>query len=125
MAYVDYNYYVNTYGGNKITAENASEAFRAASDVVDTVTYCRIPGCGLEGLTVFQRGIIQRAVCKLADWRAEHADMLDSPYESYTINGVSATWGAGAGVRCVCGQIIPTSVYSDLVRTGLCFAGVR
>lgn len=125
MAYVDYNYYVNTYGGNKITAENASEAFQAASETIDTLTYCRIVECGLGGLTGFQKSTVERAVCKLAEWQAENADMLDNPYSSYSINGVSATWGTGAGVKQVNGVLIPTSIYAELVKTGLCFPGVR
>lgn len=125
MAYVDYNYYVDTYGGNKITAENAARAFQTASDTVDTLTYCRIVGRGLEALTGFQKSIIERAVCKLAEWQAENADMLDNPYSSYSINGVSATWGTGAGVKQVNGVLIPTSIYAELVKTGLCFPGVR
>lgn len=125
MAYVDYNYYVNTYGGNKITAENASKAFQIASEAVDTLTYCRIVERGLGGLTGFQRSIVERVVCRLAEWQADNADMVDSPYNSYSINGVSATWGTGAGIKQIGNVIVPASIYAELVKTGLCFPGVR
>ena len=124
MAYVDYNYYVNTYGGNIITAENAARAFQTASDTVDTLTYCRIVGRGLAALTGFQKSIIERVVCTLAEWPTDKADMLDNPYRSYSVNGVSATWGAGASVKHIGDVLVPSSVYAELIKTGLCYPGV-
>lgn len=124
MSYVDFEYYESTYGGNVITAENALRAFQNASDAVDALTYCRIVERGLDGLTPFQKGIVQRVVCGLADWQQENADMLDSPYSSYSINGVAATWGASQNVRNIGGTLIPSRLYAELVKTGLCYRGV-
>ena len=125
MAYVDYGYYMDTYRGTAIPPEEADGAFLTASDTVDALTYCRISERGFDSLTAFQRSTIQRVVCRLADWQTDNADMLDSAYTNYAINGVSASWGAGAGVRRINGQTVPASVYAELVKTGLCFAGVR
>ena len=124
MSYVDLAYYLNTYGGRTITAENASRAFQNASDTIDTLTLCRIVACGIDGLTPFQKGIVQRVACALAEWQEEHADMLDSPYSSYSINGVAATWGASPNVRNIGGTLIPSRLYAELVKTGLCYRGV-
>lgn len=124
MSYVDFEYYVNTYGGTVITAEKASVAFQSASDTIDALTYCRIVERGLDGLTPFQKGIVQRVACALAEWQEEHADMLDSPYSSYSINGVAASWGGSpSGVRNVGGTLIPSRLYAELVKTGLCYRG--
>ena len=124
MSYVDFEYYESTYGGNVITAENALRAFQNASDAVDALTYCRIVERGLDGLTPFQKGIVQRVVCALAEWQEEHGDMIDSPYSSYSINGVAATWGASRNVRNIGGTLIPSRLYAELVKTGLCYRGV-
>lgn len=124
MSYVDYEYYSKTYGGKIITAEDAPNLLQDASDTVDTLTYCRIVSCDLDALTEFQRGIIQRVVCALAEWQHENADILDNPYNSYSINGVAASWGATQGVKSINGIMIPTRLYSELVKTGLCYRGV-
>lgn len=125
MAYVDYDYYVNTYGGDRIAAPEAPRAFQTASNIIDNVTYCRISSVGLEGLTAFQKNIVQSAACALAEWQVENADLLASPYSSYSINGVNATWGKTAGVRQVNGVLLPAQIYAELVKTGLCYPGVR
>ena len=124
MSYVDYEYYSKTYGGKIITADGAPKAFQGASDTVDVVTFCRIIERGLESLTSFQRDIVQRVVCALAEWQTEHSDIIDNPYSSYSINGVSASWGASQSVKCVGGVLIPSGLYAELVKTGLCYRGV-
>lgn len=123
MSYADYSYYVNTYGGNIITAESAPKTLQNASDAIDSLTYCRIVESGLEGLTGFQKGIVQRVTCGLAEWQTENADILALPYSSYSINGIAATLGGGT-VKTINGVMIPQHLYADLVKTGLCFPGV-
>lgn len=124
MSYVDLDYYLNTYGGTVITAENALRAFRTASETVDVLTFCRIVERGIDGLTPFQKGIVQRVTCALAEWQEENADLLDNPYSSYSVNGVAASWGVSqTGVRNIGGTLIPSRLYAELVKTGLCFRG--
>jgi hypothetical protein len=125
MAYVDHYYYTETYGGKRIAASEAPTAFQTASDVVDSLTYCRINSVGLESLTAFRQDIIKRVTCALADWQTENADILDNPYSSYSINGVAATWGKSVGVRQVNGVLVPARIYAELIKTGLCYPGVR
>lgn len=122
--YADYDYYVNTYGGTALSVEEAPRALLDASETVDSLTYCRIVSCGLDGLTDFQRGIVQRVVCKLAEWKKENAGMIDSSYTSYSINGVTANFGDSPGVSTFNGVKIPRSIYAELIKTGLCYSGV-
>jgi hypothetical protein len=124
MSYADYKYYTETYGGSIITAQNASKTLQNASDTIDVLTYCRIVSCGPEGLSEHQKSIVQKVTCALAEWQEENHDMLSSPYSSYSINGVAATWGASAGVRKINGVMIPNNLYAELVKTGLCYPGV-
>lgn len=124
MSYADYEYYTGTYGGSIITAENALKTLQNASDTVDVLTYCRIVSSGLEGLSEHQKSIVQKVTCALGEWQTENADLLSSPYSSYSINGVAATWGASAGVRKINGVMIPSNLYAELIKTGLCYPGV-
>lgn len=124
MSHVDYEYYINTYGGTAITAENAPRALQKASCTVDALTYRRIAERGIDGLTPFQKGIVQRVVCALAEWQEDNADLLDSPYSGYAINGVSVSVGGASNVRQICGVMIPSGLYAELAQTGLCYRGV-
>lgn len=124
MSYVDYQYYTETFGGSIITAESAPKTFQNASDTVDSLTYCRIVSRGLWGISDYQKGIVQNVVCALAEWQTENADILTSPYSSYSINGVTATWGTGTNIRKINGVLIPANLYAELVKTGLCYPGV-
>lgn len=124
MSYVDYEYYSKTYGGNAITADNAPRALQKASDTVDVLTYCRIVDRGVDGLTPFQKGIVQRVVCALAEWQEDNADLLDAPYASYSINGVAVSLGKAQNVRQIGGVMIPSGLYAELIKTGLCYRGV-
>ena len=124
MSYVDYQYYTETFGGSIITAENAPKTLQNASDTIDSLTYCRIAERGLWGISDYQKGIVQNVVCALAEWQTENADILTSPYSSYSINGVTATWGTGTSIRKINGVLIPANLYAELVKTGLCYPGV-
>lgn len=125
MSYVDYEYYTSTYGGVTVTAQNAPKTFQIASKAIDTLTYCRIVERGLDGLTAFQKDIVQWVACALADWQTENEDLISSPYSGYSINGVSATWETGTNIKTINGVMIPASIYAELVKTGLCYRGVR
>ena len=119
-AYTDYRYYRDTFGGEIITADVAEKAFQAAADTIDTLTYSRINERGFENLTAFQKRIIARVTCALAEWQTLNSDLLDNPYGSYSINGVSASCGQSPGVKVIGNVQIPTRLYAELVKTGLC-----
>lgn len=123
MSYADFEYYQNTFGGNVLTAENAAKALINASNTIDTLTFCRIRERGFERLSAFQKDIIQRSVCALAEWQTENEDILNSPISSYSINGVSVSMSAVGNVKKVSGVVLPTFIYSELMKTGLCFRG--
>ena len=119
-AYTDYRYYRDIFGGEIITAEYAEKAFQTAADTIDVLTYSRISERGFDNLTDFQKNIITRVTCALAEWQTLNGDMLDNPYSSYSINGVSASLGQSPGVKVISNVQIPTRLYAELVKTGLC-----
>ena len=89
------------------------------------MTYNRIVGKGFEKLTKFQQDIIKEVVCKLADFEYENADLLKSPLNSYSINGVSASFNASWNVQIQNGIAIPKDNYCLLQQTGLTCRNVR
>ncbi len=121
MTYADYKYYVECYKGEQLSPEEGCKALRTASDTIDTLTFCRIDW---ECLTTFQKSIIKDCCCQLAEWQTENSDILTNPYSSYSINGVSASWGGSATVETVNGVMIPKSIYAALIKTGLCHRGI-
>lgn len=98
---------------------------KEASGHIDTLTYNRIVGKGFEKLTKFQQDIIKEVVCKLADFEYENADLLKSPLNSYSINGVSASFNASWNVQIQNGIAIPKDNYCLLQQTGLTCRNVR
>lgn len=119
--YVTAEYYNETYGGSMIPAEELVKALRQASRHIDTLTFNRIPGYGgLEAFTEFQKAVIREVCCRQADFEYENADELSMVLSSYSINGVSASFGSGWNVHVENGVAMQRDTYSLLQQTGLC-----
>lgn len=123
--YADITYYQKTYKGTIIPADEIEEKLEEASMHIDTLTYNRIVGRGFENLTKFQQDIIQKVVCKLADFEYENEDLLKTILSSYAINGVSMNFGANWNVEIQNGVAIPKDYYCLLRQTGLTCKNVR
>lgn len=101
--------------------QEITNALRTASRHIDTLTFNRIIGAGgLQNLTEFQQEIIKEVACKQALFEWENRDALDSMLTGYTINGVTARFGDGVGVKQQDGVTMASSLYSFLEQTGLC-----
>ena len=117
--YADYEYYSETYGG-KMSLEDAEKALKTASRHIDTLTYNRIVGKGFENLTEFQQGIIKECACMMADFEHSNSEMINSLINSYSLNGVSVSFGGeGANYALVSGIVVQRDTYSYLGQTGL------
>lgn len=119
-AYVTESYYINTYGGRTVPEEDLRSALYQASRHIDSLTYNRIVGRGIDNLTDFQREIIQEVVCLQADFECENADEINTVLSSYSINGVSASFGSSWNVFMDKGIAMKRDVYALLCQTGLC-----
>lgn len=118
--YVTAVYYRDTYKGVDIPREDQERALKLASRHIDSLTYNRIVGRGIANLTDFQRGIIQEVCCLLAEFEYENADLIESVLKSYTLNGVSMSFGDSWNVVVENGVAIRRDVYDMLCQTGLC-----
>lgn len=109
-----YSEYIENQG---ITDEFAIKA----AEHIDTLTFNRIKD--FNSLTEFQHRIIRRVHNRLTAYERENEDILDSQLQSYSLNGVSMSFGS-QGVKNVCGVAIPSELYSLLVSTGLCYPAI-
>lgn len=118
--YATTGYYLDSYKGDTIPEEQLEKALRQASRHIDSLTCNRIVGRGFSSLTDFQQEIIREVVCQQADFEYENADEINSILSSYSINGVSASFGSSWNVFMDKGVAMKRDVYTMLCQTGLC-----
>lgn len=108
------------FGGTVLPEAEAARFLRQASRHVDSLTYNRMVGQGISGLTEFQREMVKEVVCRQAEFEYENADEIDTILQSYSINGVSAQFGSSWNVFTDKGIAMRRDVYAMLCQTGLC-----
>ena len=123
--YVDITYYKNTYKGTVIPEDELERRLEDASLHIDTLTYNRIVGRGFENLSNFQKDIIKKVTCRLADFECENEDIIKSVLSSYSINGVSVNLSNSNNVYMQNGAIISKNDYALLKQTGLTCKNLR
>lgn len=118
--YADTEYYLNEYQGTAISADNLEKSLKTASRHIDILTYNRIAGKGFDNLTTFQQDIIKTVCCSQADFEYENEELINSVLQSYSINGVSMTFGNSWNIKVANGVAIRADLYDMLKQTGLC-----
>lgn len=116
--YVDETYYKEKYLGT-LNTEGLAKRLREASQQVDMLTFNRIRGKGFDNLTSFQQSVIKEVICQHVDFVYENQDMIDSVLQSYSINGVSMTFGQSWNIEVMNGVAMKRSTYELLKQTGL------
>lgn len=106
-------------GSGEIPPNKIEERLCHASRQIDALTYNRIPAAKFENLTEFQQGVIRESCCLLADFLYENADLLNSALNSYSVNGVSMSFG-GMTVDIINSVPIRKDIYALLSQSGLC-----
>lgn len=112
------------YGSGNIQPEELDQILHNASRQIDSLTFNRIVGKGFDNLTDFQQEIITESCCKLADFLHDNADLLDSALNSYSVNGVSMSFG-GISVAVINDVPVSREIYSLLCQSGLCTASLK
>lgn len=120
VAYADGTYYKNVYGGSTIDDSELDKALRNASRHIDTLTYNRIVGRGINDLTEFQQDIVRESVCRLAEFEDENEEMINCFLQQYSINGVGMSFGNAWNVKVQNGVAIKAADYEFLCQSGLC-----
>lgn len=117
MNYITYSEYAQM-GGALIPEQDFERVARTASRKVDSLTFGRVAP-RYDKLTAFQKERLQEAMFYLCDFEYENSDVLNSAIKSYTLNGVSITYGQGEGTVLVDGVLVNRLSYQILQQTGL------
>lgn len=118
--YADEAYYTNVYQGSALPEEERSRSLKQASRHIDSLTYNRIVGRGLSGLTDFQREIVQEVCCMQAEFEYQNREIFDMILQGYSIGGVAMQFGESWNVTVQSGIPMRRDVYEQLCQTGLC-----
>ena len=116
--YVDETYYKENYLGT-LDTEDLAKRLKEASQQVDMLTFNRVRGKGFDNLTSFQQSVIKEVICQHVDFVYENQDMIDSVLQSYSINGVSMSFGQSWNIEVINGIAMKRSTYELLKQTGL------
>ena len=118
MAYATVSDFLKKYPNTPLQEREITAALAESSTDVDSLTFNRICEVGIENLREFQKEKVSEAVVLQANFRTENAELLQSPLSSYSINGVSMSFGGKSLVTC--GDVLTTrSVTAALAQTGL------
>jgi hypothetical protein len=118
--YASEDEYLDEYEGSILPEEQVEKYLKQASRHIDTLTYNRIVGQGYENLTEYQQEIIKEVCCMQAEFEFENADEISTILSSYSINGVSASFGESWNVYTDKGVAMRRDIYALLCQTGLC-----
>lgn len=119
MDYIDLNEMIEQIGRDVVPAEYAMKFIHSASRHIDTLTFGRIRKYGFDNLSEFQRDIIKECTAQLAKFEYENDDMITSFLSSYSINGVSMTFGNNWNIKVQNGVCVSTDIFNLLSQTGL------
>lgn len=103
-----------------IDEDEFNRYLKQASRHIDTLTYNRIVGNGISGLTEFQQDIVKEVCCRQAKFEYDNQEVFDMVLSGYSINGVSMQFGESWNVTIQRGIPIRRDVYEQLCQTGLC-----
>jgi hypothetical protein len=118
MAYVNSDYYKNTFKGTLIPDASLDSYLQRASDTVDELTYQSISSTGLSNLTTFQQGKVKMAVCYQAEHLYNYGDTPATGLKSYSAGDNSVNFGDNSDIR------YSRLAVDYLMSTGLLYRGL-
>ena len=118
MNYISYEEYTEM-GGDLIPQADFNKIAKNMSRKVDGLTFNRIAAIGFDKLSPFQQETVKEAMMALCDFEYDNSDILNSSISSYTLNGVSMSFGNSQGGVTVDGLMISKNGYQLLTQTGL------
>lgn len=91
--YVDKDYYLNEFKGNKIPEKDVEENLCLAQEKIDSITYNRIVAIGFKNLTEFQQDRISRGICYQAEYifKNGYNNEDNRDISSYTVLDISVS----------------------------------
>lgn len=117
--YINYEEYISA-GGSSLSSETAEPYFQKACRAIDKLTFNRINQLGgFDKLTNYQQEIIKEVVTNISDFYYENEDIIESIFNSYSINGVSMNFGNSWNITIENGVAIKSGDYELLSQAGL------
>ena len=98
--------------------KNVEYHLQKATRDIDVLTFNRITD--FDKLSDFQKEIIREVCIEHASFLIDNEDTLKTYLSSYSINGVSMTFGNAWNLYISSGVAMDKSLYSRLSSTGLC-----
>lgn len=114
--YVDSEYYLNTFKGATIPADDLNKYLLIASEKVNELTFNRIVKIGFNNLTDFQKEKVQRAVCLHADYMYQGGTEMGQ-ISSYSVLDINVTVDNKNSTEAKYG--VKRDTYDLLKQTGL------
>lgn len=105
--------------------DNAEKYLLSASRHIDILTFNRIIARGFDNLTEFQQEIVKAVCFDIANFEYENEDLLNSVFQSYSINGVSMQFGNNVNVSVIGDIAVKNDTYNLLIQTGLCYRRLK
>ncbi|GAB6170081.1 hypothetical protein JCM1393_25410 [Clostridium carnis] len=115
MAYVDISYYKETFKGTILLDESIEKKLERASDQIDTLTYNRINGKGVNNLTEFQKDKIKKAICIHAEFTEQYGEYINMPLSGFSAGSTSVSFNTNK----VNGITTTQEVLNYIKQTGL------
>lgn len=115
--YASLQQYYST-GKNDSQTQDVQRQLQKATRDIDVLTFNRITD--FDKLSDFQKEIITEVCIEHASFLMDNGDMLKTYLSSYSINGVSMTFGNAWNLYISSGVAMDKSLYSRLSSTGLC-----
>lgn len=111
--------------GFTATDDEIKTLIQNAVNDVNSITFYRIPAKGgLEQFSEFIQKQVKAACCEQVVFMHAYGGMINSPFQSYGINGVSMTFKEDAVVNRG-GVTVSRQVYNLLLPTGLMNRSIR
>lgn len=121
MAYVDYNYYTNTYLGDAISQTDFPRYDARAEELIDAVTRYRVAEMGLTAFPARVQALIQKAVCAQINYYVEYgltAALAGQDNGGFTVGKVTVQGGNGGKAAGAYSMACPEALMF-LEQTGL------
>ena len=122
MAYVDYAYYTDSYGGTDLTEADFPTYEKRAETVIDIVTRYYVRQIGVDTLPEIVQTMLKTAVCAQADYLltvgldAAASGVLGT---DYTVGKVHVGAGALANVKSAAQTMLAAGAQAALEQSGL------
>lgn len=114
--YVNIDYYLNTFKGKTIPADDLDNYLTLASEKVDELTFNRIVKIGFDNLTDFQKEKIQRTICLHADYIFENGTEIGQ-ISSFSVLDINVSVDNKNSIEGIYGT--NRDIYNLLKQTGL------